>query len=373
MRVMNKIVVKVGTSTLTQGTKKLSRTYMLDLARQLSELVERGKQVILVTSGAIAAGRELLKHPTIERSLPAKQMFSAVGQVQLMQMWTELFATFDLNVGQVLLTRDDLSHRKRYLNARDTLTCLLQHHIIPIINENDAVATKEIRVGDNDNLAALVANLIAADILILLTDQEGLYTADPRQNPDAKLIPVVKNIDKSIFDLAQGSSTTLGTGGMTTKIEAAQIASQCGTPTIIVSSSRPNVLIDIIEGKQLGTLFKTEITPRESRKRWLLSEKRQGTINVDAGAAEKIFHSGASLLPSGIKTTTKSFDRGAIVNINDPEGNLIAVGISNYSDKEIQQLLGKHSKCIEDILGYSYGEEIVHRTNMTRIIVGEEE
>lgn len=372
MKTMHKIVVKVGTSTLTQGGQKLSRRYMLGLVQQIVHLQNQGIKVVLVSSGAIAAGRELLNFPKVDRSLPSKQMFSSIGQVKLMQTWSELFALYELNVGQVLLTRDDFSDRRRYLNARDTMDCLLKHHVIPIINENDTVATKEIRVGDNDNLSALVANLIEADTVILLTDQEGLFTADPRINKDAKLIPVVKRIDKSIFDLAGGSSTNLGTGGMTTKIEAAQIASQSGTRTIIALSSRPNVLIDLAGGQQIGTLFLEEITSRESRKRWLLSEKRRGKIQVDAGAASKIMHSGASLLSSGITSTTSAYERGEIVEVIDPSGEPIAIGITNYDSSEIQQLLGKQSSSIEDILGYSYGPEMIHRTNMTRIKFTEE-
>lgn len=272
MKLIKKIVVKVGTSTLTQGSKKLQPKFMLELTRQLSVLHERGYQVVLVTSGAIAAGRELLGHPDVERSLPSKQMFASVGQVSLMQTWSQLFALYDIHVGQLLLTRDDLSHRKRYLNARDTVSCLLQHKIIPVINENDSVATAEIRVGDNDNLAALVANLVAADLLVLLTDQQGLYTQDPRLHPEAKLISTVPKIDETIFALAGGSSTSLGTGGMRTKIEAAQKATRCGIPTMIASAAHPNVLIEIAEGKQIGTTFLTETTPQESRKRWLLSK-----------------------------------------------------------------------------------------------------
>lgn len=367
MKSIRKMVVKVGTSTLTQGGKKLSRRYMLGLVQQLSYLHAQGIQIVLVSSGAIAAGRELLNFPKVDRSLPSKQMFSSIGQVKLMQTWTELFSLFELHVGQVLLTRDDLSNRKRYLNARDTLHCLLKHHVIPIINENDTVATKEIRVGDNDNLAALVANLIEADIVVLLTDQEGLFTADPRLNTDAKLIPVVTRIDESIFSKAGGSSTSLGTGGMITKIEAAQMASQSGTRTIIASASRPNVLVDLALGQPIGTLFLEEITSRESRKRWLLSEKRKGMVYVDAGAAVKIMHHGASLLSSGIIKTTPNFERGATLEIISPTDEAIAVGITNYGSKEVQQLIGKQSRCIEDILGYSYGPEIIHRTNMTRI------
>lgn len=373
MKALQKIVVKVGTSTLTRGSKKISRRYMLDLVAQLAFLHGQGKQIALVSSGAIAAGRELLQFPKVDRSLPSKQMFASVGQPKLMQLWSDLFSLYDLNVGQVLLTRDDFSDRRRFLNARDTLTCLLQHRIIPIINENDTVATKEIRVGDNDNLAALTANLMGADAMIFLTDQEGLFTADPRLNPDAKLIPVVKAIDNSIFALAGGSSTTLGTGGMATKIEAAQVAAQSGTRTIIASSADPKILIDIVEGKQVGTLFLEETTNRESRKRWLLSDRREGTIFIDQGAASKIMHSGASLLPSGIVRTEKNFERGAAVLIVAPSGEAIAIGATNYGSGEVQQLIGKQSDHIEQILGYSYGPEIIHRSNMTRLKMKEGE
>jgi glutamate 5-kinase len=271
-----------------------------------------------------------------------------------------------------LLTREDFSDRTRYLHAKDTLHCLLKHHIVPIINENDAIATKEIKVGDNDNLAALVANLIEADAVILLTDQEGLFTGDPRVKKDAQLIPVVKKIDDSIFALAGGSSTTLGTGGMTTKIEAAQIASQSGTKTIIASANLPNVLHDLVEGKPVGTLFLAEISAKECRKRWLLSEKRKGMIYVDDGAVSKILHHGASLLSSGIVSTSHPYKRGAVVEVMSPDGEPIAVGITNYDSHEIEQLIGKNSSCIEEILGYSYGPEMIHRTNMTRINFSEE-
>ncbi len=220
MNAMRKIVVKVGTSTLMQGTRKLSRRYMLGLVQQIAHLQNQGLQLLLVSSGAIATGRELLGSMGVDQSLPSKQTFASIGQVKLMLVWSELFSLFDLEVGQVLLTKDNFSPRKRYL-VRDTLTSLLQHRIIPIINENDTVATRETCVGDSDNLAALVANLIGADTVILLTDQEGLYTADPHLNPDAKLIPFVKHIDETIFALAGESSTSFGTGGMATKVEAA--------------------------------------------------------------------------------------------------------------------------------------------------------
>lgn len=284
MKGMNKLVIKVGSSTLTQGKQTLSRRYMLSLAQQIAHLKSQGLQIVLVSSGAVATGRELLNSTKTTPSIPSKQAFASVGQVKLMQTWLELFSLLDLQVGQVLLTKDDFSNPKRDL-TRDTLNCLLQH-ILPIVNENDTIATQGSRIGDNDNLAALVANLIGADAIILLTDQEGLYTADPRLNPNAKFIPVVKCIDESIFALARGSSTSVGTGGMTTKIEAAQTASRAGIRTIIASSARPNVLIDLVEGKQIGTLFLEDSASSESEK--ILTDliersKKQSFSNIQGG------------------------------------------------------------------------------------------
>lgn len=253
MKSMYKIVIKIGSSTLMQGTQTLSRRYMLGLVQQIAHLKNQGVQLVLVSSGAVATGRELLNSSKDNQALPSKQAFASIGQVRLMQTWLELFSLYELQIGQVLLTKEDFSKSKSDL-TRDTLNCLLQH-LIPIVNENDAITTKETRIGDNDNLAALVASLIEADTIILLTDQEGLYTADPRLDPDAKLIPVVNYIDEALFALAGDSSTTVGTGGMKTKIEAAQTAAKAGIRTIIASSTRSNVLIDLVEGKQIGTLF----------------------------------------------------------------------------------------------------------------------
>jgi glutamate 5-kinase len=257
MKAMRKIVIKVGTSTLTQGTQKLSRRSMLGLVQQIAHLQNRGLELILVSSGAVATGRDLLNSDKMDPHLPSKQTFASIGQVKLMQVWTELFSLFDLQVGQVLLTKEDFSHQKRQ-STMDTIDGLLRHQILPIINENDAVSTKSLCIGNNDSLAALVANLVAADTMILLTDQEGLYTADPRLHPDAELISVVDHIDQKICALAGGSSTSLGTGGMATKIEAAQLASESGTQTIIASASRHHVLMDLAEGKQIGTTFLVE-------------------------------------------------------------------------------------------------------------------
>lgn len=368
MEKWKKIVVKLGTSTLTKGTKNLSRSVMVEMARQIAHLHTEGIQVVIVTSGAVAAGREVLFDAQSEVTVPAKQMLASIGQVRLMHIWSELFSLFDIVVGQVLLTRGDFSNRQRYLNVRDTLASLMQHRVIPIINENDTVATKEIRVGDNDTLAAHVANLINADVLILLTDQKGLYTADPSIDPKATLIPLVEHIDDSIFKLAGGAKRSgLGTGGMLTKIQSAQLASQSGTETIIASSSISNILLKLCEGEKNGTRFLTEMSSLESRKRWLLSEKRQGTLHIDAGAEKELLKRGASLLAVGVTKASEQFDRGSVVEVIGPTGAPVAVGMANYSSEEITKLLGSHSNKISELLGYSYGPEVIHRDNLTII------
>lgn len=361
-----KVVVKMGTSTLTRGTKTLSRKGMLDLVRQMALLHEEGHQIVLVSSGAIAAGREVLDHPSLSRTLPSKQMFAAVGQRKLMEVWAELFGLYEIPVGQLLLTREDFTDRQRYLNIRNTLAALLQHRVIPIINENDTVATEEIKVGDNDTLSALVSNMIYADLLILLTDQQGLYTADPRVCSDAQLIPLVERIDDSTRALAGGSSKVLGlgTGGMITKIEAAYLASHSGTPTVIASSSLPDVLADIIKGQPIGTRFLAQTTPKESRKRWLISKKVQGFLYVDEGASQRLSKKGASLLSVGITKVKQTFERGAIVQICSAKEKPLAIGIVNYSSAEIEKILGVKSIQIELHLGYTYGPEVIHRDNM---------
>lgn len=256
MKEARKIVIKVGSSALTQGTQLLSRRYMLELAQQIAYIKKKGIQIALVSSGAVAAGREFLNAPLLASSSTSKQMFASIGQVKLMNAWSEIFSLLDLQVGQVLLTKDDFNKSKRH-QTKDTLNCLLTH-AVPIINENDTVACKKTRVGDNDNLAALVAHVIDADSIIILTDQDGLYTADPRLDPKATLISVVEEINEKIFSLAGGSSTSLGTGGMITKIKAAEMAAKVGIRTMIAPYTCPNVLIDLIKGQQIGTLFLEE-------------------------------------------------------------------------------------------------------------------
>lgn len=355
------IVIKLGTSTLTNGTKRISRRHMLGIIEQAAGLREKGHQVVIVSSGAIAAGRELLNYPELGRTVAAKQMLAAVGQGRLFQIFSELFSIFGITVGQVLLTRGDLNNRTGYLNARDTLLTLIGTGVVPVINENDTVATEEIRVGDNDNLSALVANLIDADLLILLTDQDGLYTADPRTDPTATLIPVVEQIDESIFRLAGGTSTGLGTGGMITKLQAAQLASRSGTTTVIANGKHPDVIQAVANGDPVGTLFKPQTTFVESFKRYLVSEKPHGVLRVDVGAVQQIREKGASLLPVGVRGVEQEFERGACVRVIGLDGSALAAGIVNYSSAELRRIIGQKSARIVELLGYSYGDEVIHR------------
>ncbi|WP_394795620.1 glutamate 5-kinase [Armatimonas sp.] len=359
-----RIVVKLGTSTLTGGGTRLSRRAMLGIAAQTAELLEEGHQVTLVSSGAMAAGREALGFTKLPPHLAGKQMLAAIGQPRLMQLWAELFGIYERTVGQVLLTRGDLAHRNGYLNARDALDALLAAGVVPIINENDTVATDEIRVGDNDNLSALVANLLDADLLVILSDISGLYTSDPRSAPDARLLSVVERLDESHFAMAGGSGTTLGTGGMFTKLQAAQLAGQSGTTTIIAPGSDATILQRLVSGEPLGTTILPSATRRESRERWLLAERPQGTLTVDTGAVRRLKQGGASLLPVGITRLDGTFERGDAVRILAPGGAPIAIGLSAYSTDELARLMGFSSRQILHRLGYTCGDEAVHRDNL---------
>ncbi|MCU0497593.1 MAG: glutamate 5-kinase [Anaerolineae bacterium] len=364
---MARIVVKVGTSTLTGGTPHLHRQRMLEIVQQIAKLHQHGHEMLLVSSGAQAAGRERLNFPDFGRSVPGKQMLSAVGQGRLMHLYSEMFEIFEIVVGQVLLTRDDLSSRTRYLNARDTLLTLIERRIIPIINENDTTATGEARVGDNDNLSAMVATTVEAQQLIIITDQQGLYTADPRKKPDAQLIKRVYRIEDSTYALAGGTSTGLGTGGMITKIEAAHAASRGGITTILASGKEPDVLVRLIAGEEIGTRFEPLSTGLESFRRWLLTDKPLGVITVDQGAVTVLHQGKASLLPVGIVGVSGDFTRGATITIQDPHGTAIARGMSNYNAHDLQQIVGAKSDRISEILGYTYGDYVIHRNNMVML------
>jgi glutamate 5-kinase len=359
--------VKLGTSTLTGGDKHLSAPRLVDLARQISSLREQKRQVVLVSSGAIAAGREVMGFPNLPKHLPAKQMLAAVGQPRLMAIWEQYFAIYGVRVGQVLLTRADLADRRRYLNARSTFETLLQQGVIPIVNENDTVATEEIRFGDNDNLSAQVANLIEADLLVLLTDQEGLYTADPRRDPQARLIQTVGAgpFSAELWQAAGGSVSGLGTGGMMTKLQAADLARHGGITVIIARGAEPNVLLRLANGGEaIGTRLEPVVNKLEGRKRYILSGSRAvGEVTVDAGAARALAR-GGSLLPAGVLRVSGEFERGDTVRVAGPEGHGIAVGLCNYSSTDLAQVCGKHSGEIEGVLGYAYGDEAIHRNNM---------
>ncbi len=361
---MRRIVVKLGTSVLTKGTSYLNRQRMLEIVQQIAQLHTDGHEVIMVSSGAQTAGRERLDFPDLGKSVPAKQMLSAVGQSRLMRIYKDLFDIFEIIVAQILLTRDDLSHRGRYLNARDTLITLIEHRIIPIINENDTIATDEIRVGDNDNLSALVASVLDADLLIILTDQPGVFTDDPRKNPQAALIQTIEHISDDLFELAGGAGTTMGTGGMFTKIQAAQIATRSGVKTVIASGSEPNVITRLANGELIGTHILPATTLSESRKRWLLTDRTQGAVHVDAGAVKVLMRGGASLLPVGIRNVDGDFERGATLSVFSPDGREIAHGLTNYNSNDVKKLCGKKSNEIVETLGYSYGDAVLHRNNL---------
>ncbi|MEL6408381.1 MAG: glutamate 5-kinase [Chloroflexota bacterium] len=360
-----RVVVKLGTSTLTGGTTALKRERMLEIVRQIAHLHQAGHALIIVSSGAQAAGREHIDMPDLGRSVPMKQMLSAIGQSHLMRIYSDLFDIFEIVVAQILLTRDDLSRRGRYLNARDTLQTLIEQRVIPIINENDTVATEEIRVGDNDNLSAMVASAIDADLLVMLTDQPGLFTADPRTHDDATKIDLIEHIDDETFALAGGAGTTVGTGGMRTKLQAAQTATRSGVTTIIARGSDPLVLERILQGEPLGTRFAATGTHLESRKRWLLTDRTEGTITIDKGAERALLaKDGASLLPVGITKVEGTFRRSATVEIVNADGTAIAHGLSAYTSDELKRIKQQKSRDISDILGYSYGDAAIHRNNL---------
>ena len=362
------IVVKLGTSVLTGGSLALDRAHMVELARQCAELKKLGHSVVIVSSGAIAAGREHLGYPALPNAISSKQLLAAVGQSQLIEAWERLFSIYGIKIGQMLLTRADLEDRERFLNARDMIHALVEHDIVPIVNENDAVATNEIKVGDNDNLSALVGILCGADKLLLLTDQKGLFTADPRKDPNAELIKEVKTIDDTLRKIAGDSGTTLGTGGMATKLQAADIARRAGMEVIIAAGRAPNVIFDALSENPQGTRFLPLEESLENRKTWILAgPASSGDITIDDGAVRALEEKGSSLLAKGVVRVAGEFARGEVVRVLDTAGNMMARGIVAYSSLELAKIAGQHSKMIYDILGYDHGSEVIHRDNMVII------
>jgi len=361
-----KIVVKLGTSTLTGGGSRLDQPRVLDIVRQSASLWQAGNKICLVSSGAIAAGKEVLDFPQLQKTIPAKQMLAAVGQPRLMDLYQQFFKVYGLPVAQILLTREDISDRIRYLNARNTISSLFDQNVIPIINENDTVATDEIHIGDNDNLSAMVASLVDADLLILLTDQDGIYTADPSLDKQAKLIKTIdgNEIPPAVWESAGGTMNGLGTGGMLTKLEAAETARRSGTLVVIANGELPDVISRIAKGEQIGTRILPVVDTLESRKRYMLAgAAKDDAIIIDAGA-KKALALGGSLLPVGIKKVIGRFGRGAIINILDEKGETVSLGLVNYASEDVKKIIGKKSDQIEKTLGYIIGDEIVHHNNM---------
>ncbi len=357
------IVVKFGTSVLTQGSLMLNRPQILNIVRQCTELQKQGIRVVIVTSGAVAAGRHYLGNPELPPTIASKQLLAAVGQSQLIQTWEKLFDIYDIKIGQVLLSRADVEDRERFLNARDTLNAMLDNNIIPIINENDAVATAEIKVGDNDNLSALAAILAQADQIYLLTDQQGLFDSDPRTNPNAKLLSTVTKITDEIKAIAGGSVSGLGTGGMSTKITATDIATRSGIETIIASGSAKNVITDLANGKEIGTKFIVANDLLESRKQWLFAAPIAGSVQIDEGA-EKALKQHKSMLPAGIVCVEGCFSRGEVILIKNTKNQPLARGMVRYNSEALDLIKGKKSQYIESILGYQYGAVAIHSNDM---------
>jgi glutamate 5-kinase len=363
-----RIVTKFGTSLLTAGTSKLNQDKMSDLVDQLARLHSQGVEVVVVTSGAIAAGREKLGLTKRIKGITYKQVLASVGQGRLMNLYERLFDRHGITVAQALLTKADLRDRYGYLNTRNTLLALLEMGVICIVNENDVVAVDEIeeaKFGDNDNLSAMVANLIDADLLLILTDIDGLYTADPNKDPDARLIPLVEKIDARIEGLVSGATSGLGTGGMVTKIEAAKMATACGITVVIANGRQPDILMRLAIGESVGTRFLPVTAQLDSRERWMLSGLRtRGTVVVDAGAALALRRYKRSLLAAGIQQVEGNFRRGDIVNIQDMQGVRLGCGITNYDAEELLAIRGIHSEEIASRLGHDYGSEVVHRNNL---------
>lgn len=357
-------VIKVGSALLADENSGLKADMVQFWVDQIVHMRSLGLEVVLVSSGAVAVGMQRLGWPRRPHELYRLQAAAAIGQMGLTQLYESAFKSHNIHSAQVLLTNSDLADRQRYLNARSTLHGLLDLGIVPVVNENDAVVTDEIRFGDNDTLAALVANLIEAEVLVLLTDQAGLYSADPRVRSDASLIHEAQAGDVDLFDMA-GPASAMGRGGMRTKLEAAQKAARSGTATIIANGALPNILGRVREGENLGTLLKSPGSRLAARKQWLASQlQAKGKLYLDNGATRVLTQEGRSLLPVGVKQVEGDFRRGELVSCLSPEGLQVARGLVNYSSAEAHQIIGHPSDKIEELLGYAGEPELIHRDNM---------
>ena len=360
-----RLVVKVGSSLVTNDGRGIDHAAVARWAEEIAALKQGGKEVVLVSSGAIAEGMQRLGWTKRPAAIHALQAAAAVGQMGLVQAYETAFARFGLHTAQILLTHDDLADRRRYLNARSTLLTLLGLGVIPIINENDTVTTDEIRLGDNDTLGALVTNLIEADALVLLTDQDGLYSADPRKEPTATLVRRAHAGDPALEAMAGGVGSTLARGGMLTKVLAARRAARSGASTVIANGREERVLGRLAAGEQIGTELVAETLTLAARKQWLADHVRlAGRLTLDAGAVRALARDGKSLLPIGVVDCEGQFERGEVVGCCDPDGREIARGLVNYSAAETQRILRKPSSEIEAILGYVDEPELIHRDNL---------
>ena len=360
-----RLVIKVGSALVTNNGTGLDLNAINEWARQIAQLRQAGKEVLLVSSGAIACGMQRLGWTRRPKAVNELQACAAVGQMGLVQVYETAFVRHGLATAQVLLTHEDLADRKRYLNARSTLTTLLELGVVPIINENDTVVTDEIKFGDNDTLGALVANLVEADALVILTDQKGLYTADPRRDPQAQFVHEAQAGDAALEAMAGGAGSSIGKGGMITKILAAKRAAGSGASTVIAWGREPDVLVRLVNGEALGTLLVAQTQKKQARKQWMADHLQlRGSVVVDAGAAAKVRDEGKSLLPIGMTAVEGDFSRGDVIAVRDGSGAEIARGLANYAAAEARLLCRKPSTEFEKLLGYMAEPEMVHRDNL---------
>jgi glutamate 5-kinase len=359
------VVVKVGSSLVTNDGRGLDENAIAQWAEQLAALVNQGKEVVMVSSGAVAEGMKRLGWPTRPKVLHELQAAAAVGQMGLVQMYETKLRAHGVRSAQVLLTHADLADRERYLNARSTLMTILDLKVVPVINENDTVVTDEIKFGDNDTLAALVANLIEADVLIILTDQVGMYTADPRANPGAEFVSLANAGDPALEAMAGGAGSGIGKGGMITKVLAAKRAASSGASTVIASGREPNVLVRLASGEAVGTCLLAQTPKSQARKRWMADHLQlRGAVRIDDGAVSKVVKEGKSLLPIGMVSVMGDFTRGDVVAIQDLNGREVARGLANYDSAEARLICKKSSAQLGEVLGFVSEQEMVHRTNL---------
>ena len=362
---IRRIVIKIGSRVLASSTRGLNTQRIRRITKEIASLRQEGYEVVVVSSGAIVAGMKELGLSNKPKGIPLKQAAAAIGQSKLIQMYERNFSKFGIKAAQILLTRDDITDRRRFLNARNTLITLLSYGVVPVINENDTVAIDEIKFGDNDLLSGLVTNVVDADLLIILSDIEGLFTADPSIHPGAKLIPVVEEITKDIETIAGDSKSIEGTGGMASKVETAKRASGYGIPAIIMNGKRPGLLVKALKGFDVGTIFLPNKSRLTSRKHWIASAlPTSGHLILDKGAKDALMLRGRSLLPSGISDIKGHFEAGDAVTCEDEHGKVFAKGLTNYNSREIVKIRGKKTGEIEAILGYKDYDEVIHRDNL---------